>query len=336
MASLAEVKADTIYFLAKGAEIFIPPIQLDPKGPPDTKNQFVQNARISFANFTKSEKPTDKAEALVELSQQLINVGRFRQARQYLGMLKELNPLFSLDNQCYYTARRREKFAWIADYETGFKDELKYLSASRKSIEKISPVSVGQRERDLLSTITHFSGRARLGLAGQGIDPQYNLDRARSYFNSDLLYFQKLRGIGDPRPANEGFQHGWLALCDITAGNLERAHAEIEEAGQLFREFSQQPENSKSGIEAHYYLLRGLLLLKTKSYELAQEMFRTSIDIRIEKKEPYPMGEASARMGIARAALGQRDLPTFASSIREAVQAHRLILLSAVNGRPTS
>ncbi len=335
MANLAEIKANSIYFLARRAETFIPPIQLTSQQPPEEEGSFARNAWESFVNYTRSEEPTDKAESLTELSQQLINLGRFRQARHYLDTLRELNPFFNLNDRRYYNARKQEKLAWIADYETGFTQELRLLSASQELVKAIPKAQSGQREEDLLSTITHFSGRAHLGLACQGIDPEYNLDQAKRYFWSDLSRFQELRSKGDPKPANEGFQHGWLALCDITAGELGAAHLEIEEAGKLFREYVEQPENSASGIEAHYCLLRGLLHLKRQEYEAAAQFFQMSIDIRNAKNEPYPMGEASARMGIARAALGRRDLPAFASGLKKAVKAHPLALLSALNGRPT-
>lgn len=188
-----------------------------------------------------------------------------------------------------------------------------------------------RKHHSLISTSTHFRGRARLGLACQGINPQDNLKSAQLSFRTDLAYYRDLRKQGNPQPANEGFQHLWLANSFLVAGNPTITMYELCEASWFFDEYDSNPE---SGIKAHWHLINGLYKLREHDPEAARDSFLQAVNIRT-KKEKNPMGLALAEIGVARTYFQEKRFPAGLDHIRKAIQAHPVVLLYVANGRPS-
>lgn len=338
MSSIVEIKASAIYFLARriGEPMLarkLPAYQEIAPGssPLDPTDVFHFAAQNAFLKLRQASSPQEKAEALVEIAQQTINSSRFTQARKFINdILTTARELPSPDRE-YYQAEAHTKLGWIADNETGYKKAITDFEKASDLLNKIGKDRWKEKHDALNSTITHFTGRSRLGLAYQDINPQANLQLAESYFKADLHHFRELRIKGDPRPANEGYQHLWLGVTALTAKNFPAARYRISEAGRLFEEYLKM--NPDSGIKAHWYLVKGLSELKEGHTEIARDEFFQAIDIR-SNKEKYPLGLALAQMGVAKTYFQERQRRQGLRHLRKAVQAHPGVLLYAANGRP--
>lgn len=257
---------------------------------------WVDSVADLYTVFVKEPDPKIRIEAVVELSQMLINLGRYRQARQFLERGKEVGEKLEGNKKFYWLARVEEKTAWIDDYEGNFLSEISHLKEARTLLTHVPRNEWNVDEEGLSSTITHFTGRAHLGLAHRGVNRQANTALAIDSFKKDLARYIVLRDSGKPVPQGEGFNHGWLARCYILLGNLPLAEKEIEMARNFFGEVIEQ--NPKSGIMAHYHLLKGKLLAKKREIVPARKDFEESLRIR-QEIEPYLKGETDGMMGIA-------------------------------------
>lgn len=261
------------------------------------EGDFYESACNYYTLLETSDDSKTKIEALIDLSQQLINLGRFGQARPFLEQrFDRLSFAFSGRELNYFQARRAEKLGWIADYEGNFDKAVSFFSKAREIIGQIAKDQRTEEEESLFSTTTHFLGRAHFGLALKGKNRKENINLAIQFFNEDLSRAISLREAGKPIPQNEGFQHAWLARCYLAFGYIGRVRKEIEEVGRLFDEYLEK--NPKRGIKAHYYLLLGALYIKTDNFKKAREEFEKALEIRLTK-ERYPKGEAEALAGVA-------------------------------------
>ncbi|HTK03889.1 MAG TPA: hypothetical protein VL401_03970 [Alphaproteobacteria bacterium] len=287
-------------------EKLIPPLRLKIVESPssdeakalDNKGKWAE-AADHFYTLSQIEKdPGIKADNLIDLSQILINLTRFGQAKEFLSKAEMLSSLGTEKNKnLFLKARVNEKLAWISDYEGDYEGSLARLAEAQESLEKISETGdLENKVENVLSTVTHFKGRAHFGLGSQGKNIQENINQSVSFFNLDLESFREMRQNGNPKPANEGYQHGWLARCHITLGDFSKAKLELEETKKLFEEFTQL--NPDSGILAHYYDLQGELFMKQGRSADARSSFEASLGVRYTK-ERYPMGETRSLLAIA-------------------------------------
>lgn len=332
---LAEAKAKIVYQLVRHpgervAEKLLPPIDFTKQVQPS--NTFETRAREAYLQYQQTEDQIIRGGALTELSQQLVNLGRFRQARMYTQTLRRLALDLPEDYRHYYAARSFEKEAWINDYETGYFASRQCLEQAWIQVNKRFVPSPGlvRDTTDLRSTLKHFEGRSCLGLACQGVNRLGNLHQAMNLFQEDRRHFETLRTQGDPHPANEGFNVGWEAVCHMVSGNLATAGELIGKAKRLFEEHTQI--NPESAILAHYHLLEGARLLKLGAVTTARDHFRQSLDIREKKRERYPFGEALARLGITKSYLAERNLPQAADNFKMAVKQQPIVILHWING----
>src|SRR3989344_5135461 len=181
-----------------------------------------------------------------------------------------------------------------------FSTEIDYIRQARLWLDAVQPGARDQRFYDLESTLDHFTGRALLGRASQGIDKEANLSWSIQYFNKDLQRYLQLRKEGKPRPAGEGFSHAWLARVELLRDNWEHAEEEIDIADELFLEATNG--NSENEVMAHSYVLKGYFCLKDRrqygpNLDQAEHCFSLAARIR-GKTHNYPKGEADAHMGL--------------------------------------
>lgn len=224
-----------------------------------------------------------KTRLLVELSQMLINLGYFGQAEVYLSQaLPETNKLPSLSMR-YYSARIWEKRGWIAGYKNEFDLSLKHLETSSNWLKTIPEMNWGEDEEGLASTLTHFSGRARLGLALHGRDTRANIREARGLFEKDLAYFKQKRETGDPRPINEGFDYLWLAKCYMAQPDLYTA---AEELLQTRLNFEEAVEQGHVGVMASYNLVAGQYRVQSGDLKIAESEFDQAYEISVSTDNP--------------------------------------------------
>jgi tetratricopeptide (TPR) repeat protein len=303
--ALTEARLAVVHKIARAIEGRVPPIALELR--PQTtleeahcldeeKRQFKESANHYYSVFIESHNPELRCKAVVGATQQLINLGRFRQARDIIGELS--NPLRELPDRqrFYYKARVHEKTGWIEDYEFGYKESIREFSTARQLLNFTPKVLWTNDEESLHSTTTHFLGRGYFGLAANGVNVLDNTSKARSYFRSDLARVERLREAGTPIPDNEGFQHAWLARCNMLDGRLEEAYYEVETARRLWGEYmNTHPE---AGIMAHYHLLKGKIDLDLGYVRESDFHFREAVRIGKEG-ESYPSGLANAYLGLA-------------------------------------
>ncbi len=251
----------------------------------------------------------EKADAAINLSQMLINLGRFGQTREILGKITpEVFTMGPEDSRWLTMAKISEKLAWISDYGGLFKESIKHLEDAERHISLVSEDYLKDEVDSLKSTITHFKGRAWLGISFQleGEDKRKAIEGALHYFQLDLDRFEKMREEGNPAPANEGFQHAWIARCYLEIGALDVAESSIELVGGFFKEFVEtenkinkdNKDYQESGILGHYYQLKGGLEMKRGNMKVARNYFEKALTEWYTKTR-YPKGEASALFGIA-------------------------------------
>jgi tetratricopeptide (TPR) repeat protein len=333
--ALAETRLAVVHKIARAIEDRVPSIALELR--PQTtleeahrldeeKRQFKESANHYYSVFIESHNPELRCKAVVGATQQLINLGRFRQARDIIGELHD--PLMELPDRqrVYYKARAHEKMGWIEGYEFGYKESIHEFSKARQLLKYTSEVFRTNNEESLYSTTTHFLGRGYFGLAASGINKVDNIIKARDYFRIDLDRAERLREAGSPIPDNEGFQHAWIARCELLSGNIELAHYEVETARRLWEEH--MDANPKSGIMAHYNLLRGKIDLVLGNPRFAESQFREAIKIR-QKVESYPSGLANAYLGLADVRRRQGNWAAASRYFALAVKAHPYTLVAS-------
>lgn len=267
----------------------------------EVERDWMGAALVYNAVFEDLERPmTERAEALVGLSQMLINMGYLEQAEEFLRKMSGLCNKMSVDDRGYFWARRWEKQGWIEDYRGNYDGQIDDLEAARVAMGIFIPRdNWGEREKDLDSTVNHFLGRANYGKATLEKDKkrEKSLERATRCFREDLARYEDLRRSGCPRPDGEGYNHAWLGRCDLLEGKLGEAWVEIERAGELFAEHAAVIGNYE--IMAHYHQLLGAYYMESGGTRRAREEFEAAYLIRSEKNPNYPKGEADALLGIA-------------------------------------
>lgn len=276
------------------AERLIPPLRLKvineatldtAKDMDFSHGNYVESANHYFSVFERSSDRSEKLEALFGLTQQLINLGRFGQARKYLGQVDGIALSDPLNEKLGVLGivRKNEKLGWIADYEGDFEKAILYFESARTLIDGVGviPDEPDEAEKKVYSTATHFLGRAYFGLG--------NYHKAIEYFNEHL---ESTELNLDER----GFGHAWLARCYIAGGDMKMASEEIKNTRLMFDEFLiNKPER---GTMAHYYMLNGEFMLKKGEFGKARDQFELALGVHL-KNERYPRGESRAMLAIA-------------------------------------
>ncbi len=260
---------------------------------------YFESANQYHSLLEGAKAPSVLLEATIGLSQQLINLGRYGQAKEYLVGI-DIKSLAELDltarESDYYFAKAHEKLGWIADLEGDYTDSVQHFSLARAFVLISQDDGWNKNERELYSTTTHFLGRANYGLAISGIGGTSSIERSLEFFNEDLSYNEELGRQGDKRLDVEAYGHAWLARCYLLKKDLGRAKMEVFKASELFAQYYiSHPER---GIMAYKHMLVGGLEFYGGNFVEARENFEQAFRIR-RTKEPYPKGEAEALLGIA-------------------------------------
>ncbi len=269
----------------------------------ESNGSWREAANVFYTVGRESNIVHERCDALISLSQNLINLGKFGQARETLKQVNEEAAVLKGRESMYFSARVLEKKAWIADYEGDFGDEANYLLVARDLIGEPQ----NKDEEDLVSTSVHFLGRATFGQAISIKDKNVRvgkLNQALGYFNSDLARFLKMREDGNPAPANEGFQYAWMARCYISLGELKKAEDYVHRAMENFKEC--ELSHTGSGIMATGHVLEGGIALAKGRTRQARASFEEALIINYSK-ERYPKGEADALLGIAATFWAERN-----------------------------
>lgn len=241
------------------------------------------------------------AAATIDLTQELINMSKLRQAEEVLLLAAENVSEFDTwqiadsdreRTKRLFEARILEKRGWIEHNKGNQQNALEAFNQIKLKLNQVPFEERTGMEMDVDSTATHFIGRANCE-AG-------NYETAMAYFTMDLINYQKYRDDRKPRPAGEGYNIAWLARCYMGMQQFDEAGKFVEMSYSRFQEASHEPGNE--GILAHYYLVNGELLLRTDNLAAARDSFEKSLAIR-HQYERYPRGEALAHFGIAMAYL---------------------------------
>lgn len=310
--AIAELRANTAYFLAKNiGERLIKPVPLEriPGATLESADvcdrddgDFIRSASAFHTVHLESADPFEKIKGAVGVSRELINLGRFRQARPFLEIIiPTLTQELPYRRQAiYFEGERNNRLGWIADYEGGYFDSRSRFERVRELVGGIPEEERTEEERHLWLTAIHFLGRAHFGLASYGIEQKNNASKAVEYFHDGLELNQSGRARGENTAAVEGFNHAWISRCYQLLGIKDSAREHLEQAGELFKQWLESYPNR--GIMAHYFLLRGFFRLQDGNLYDAQNDFEEAISIRTDSTrndfEPYPKGLSDAYLGI--------------------------------------
>lgn len=327
---LAEIKARAISIASREViERATPPIELEFKEDASLEaartldfehGDFKGAADQNFSVLTFSQDPEQRAQALIGLSQELINLGSFRQARHWL--LREDISAFGLSHQrsLFFRARIYEKLGWIADYEMDFFEEEKLMEAAGDILLQSKPQETREdAEREVFSTTRHFLGRAKYSLAATGVNKTKNVNSATEHFMEAM---RQDRELSNPlMEAKLGFGSGWIARCYMLVGNFERADEYLSRA-ELFFDAQLRKTPGRRDFLAHLYCLRGERALRVFDSTEAQIDFLKALNIRMEQVSPYPKGLADAYLGLGLAFKQDGDFIKTARCFKKAVEAH--------------
>lgn len=271
-----------------------PGVTLDQAKLTESKSgDFQERANLYYSVLKSSENLEDRLNAMLGLSQELINLGRFGQAKRflnpaYLSYVSSLNidPRLGV----YHSAAVLAKLGWIADNEGDFKESERNFTEVARKLEITSHAFRTPEEDSLHSTAIHFLGRAYFG---QG-----------DYFTASQ-YFQIHLDNPNLKKEEQGFSHGWLARCYMAMGDLEDAALEIERTRASFEEY--EVDHPERGALATYFLLRGELFFRKGEFFKARDQFNLALLSRYTKGR-YPKGESQALFGIAATYWAQRKI----------------------------
>lgn len=340
---LAEAKVQAVHLLVRGLAEYAPKLAksthlelrpgatLQSAQDLDRKTgEYAESARHYYTVYQGSLSPREKAEALISLSQELINCGSFRQARKFLNQFTQIVPKLSLEDRRIFLAQVQGKYGWIADYEFGFQEELRRFMRVRIFLNEIPRERWGGKGEELYSTAFHFCGRARFGLAEAGVDREVNINTAKDSFIEARRLDEEL----DVPTVNEKVGHGyaWEARCELRRGDFTRVDELIVQAGVYFRGHQELFPNSS--IMAHYNLLVGEYYLSRGrgGARAARRAFEKAMEVRTGGKGEYSKGVADALGGMAATYWKEGEIGKAVSYFIKAVRVNPQIFFKGLLG----
>ena len=227
----------------------------------DTKERlFINSAKLYYGVFVEGGERSN--DGLVGLIQQLVNLGRYDEARNYLSLIPKSVEGLDERKKNYYYARYQEKMGWIAGYEND-PDQSLYLfeSAKRKVLPYIADNPTVD-ELDLYATTIHFLGKAYM---------------AEGEYDKAIEYFQKHLELAS-KNEDKAFTHAAIAKCLVGKGEYDEAQTQIDSASVFFE--NHIVENPKAiDVRAHILLLRAGLAAKTKNFYLAHIYSQKAVEV---------------------------------------------------------
>ncbi|CAN5347724.1 hypothetical protein BH10PAT1_BH10PAT1_6070 [soil metagenome] len=230
--------------------------------------RFVESADYYYSVYETSKNQTEKLDAVLGLSQQLINLGRFKEARSFLyDSQSQVWNIQDINTAEYYNASIYQKFGWIADLEGNYNSSKQLFDMSRTSITHIDESLWTQREKEVYSTAIHFLGRANFGLAkkSMGQEKKQYLNNAISNFEEHL----QTEGLADDE---KGYGHAWLTRCYMSKNALGKAASEIYEVEKYFNLYL-QTHSKRIDVISKLDLLRGEFEFRKGNFTLSRKNF---------------------------------------------------------------
>lgn len=260
-----------------------------------------------------------RGDALIGLTQEMINLGNYRLAERCLSTLSDEVREGDSPLKLYLKARVSDKRGWIAE-AFGKRDEGRaHFQEALRLVRAIPGDTLQEKQEEIRGvheTVAHFEGRRLETLAMSEKDPtkkQQLLWIAMNNFADCLVMNRNDRAEGKPKPANEAFQLEHMAILCGIAGNFVRADEFLESAKKLFEEFLiTRPD---ANIMGHYYTTKGLI--ETMK---AHKHFEQALSVYLQKP-PYVVGVARARGAMAAVSLAQGNVTHF---VRESFEAFKL------------
>lgn len=257
-------------------------------------------ALIHFVGVYKDEKRnfSERIVGGIWASQILINMGRLNQAEGILDSSEKFFQRIGTEERRLLSARILEKRAWIADYHSDYAKEVIFLSEAKEIYDSLGE-NLDSDYVDSRSTVEHFLGRARFGLARQGSEKSGNLNEAIVHFSQDLGRYEDLRVLGLARPKGEMFNCLWLARCFSHSGNFAIANEFLGRAKRNALEVSEK--SGDNGVLAHYYLTLAETRILEGDVVDAVKSAEEALEIRLTSRPFFPKGavEAFLVLGLA-------------------------------------
>lgn len=294
-----------------------------------------------FAYADRTQHPEQALQAFSGAAQMLLNCGAWGQALKFLkegrGIL-EYNITHNRRMQDAGAAVYSEKRGWLAEISGNPEAAINWFLSAKRSVEAVDESERKELEKQILSTSTHFLGRALRASAGFADRPIDRLRESISFFRKDLGYFEKLKSEGDFRPPNIGFQYAHLmqvhfqlareyrrlGLENETGKELIEAHRSHSEAIKHFVLF--QETHPQSTIKAHAEMVEGYYDLEMGSQHEARRHFLAALGIRAAAlksgSEPYPIGFVDAALAASGAEFITLKYPQALGHLAQAIKHH--------------
>lgn len=335
---LVEAKAETLHFIAHYIiEHTVKPVTLHPiksatfqsaQDADSKEGDFKKAADHYYTVFSQTSIDEEKVKALIGLSQELVNLGSFRQVRILLrNHAPALLDSLPLVQSTTLEAQIEEKLGWIEDYELGFFQSKEHFTKAGRLLKLLRVT--GDLDRERFSTTRHFLGRASYGLAALGVDKASNIRQATGWFEEALALDEQL-------PNNIhlnlklGFGHGWLSRTYLMLGD----HAKSDEELNKMREyFEKQLEITPGRVDlmAHYHFLKGHRNFKLGLVAESKRDFQEALGIRINTTS-YPKGLADAYAGLSAVSLKEHNPLLAATYLFRAIRTNPYAVLRGIAG----
>lgn len=346
---LAEAKTETVYLATRVGIATLEKIFKKGEIPLDLKKDatlesaqrwdrvdgnFIKSANDYYSVYELADNSNERSNAVIGLTQELINLQKFGQARRWLKKgFNELKEDLSIKELIILQGRKNEKEGWIAGYSFGYQDGLNSLYNAVNTLTQIPLSERDLRVKESISTCYHWSGRNRLGLALMGINHDRNLYLAQNNFLGGIRADVKL----EVETVNEKLGHGyaWKGRCALASNHIidhiNYADELIDRAGDYFQKHDEKFPNK--GVMSHYEVVSGLRDLQVGLIQDARNHFQNAVDIRKNTGgKNYKKGLADAYAGIAATYLKEKDFAEAFKYLKIAAKANYYVVLRGFIG----
>lgn len=292
-----------------------------------SKGQFLDAAQSFFTLWSVEANPQIRFQRRIDLVQELINLGSFRQAEGFLKDAREVEEI-KANKRAFPLARVQEKKGWIADLTGGYWQSLKYFKQTTNLLGVVFPDQRDDIWTETYSTAQHFQGRAHYNIAELGFSPKFHLSSA-------VVLFDRAQRIDREQVQNSfsdgkvGFGYGWLARCEMLRVNQPGTDKNIELMEQSFDR--QIEKTGREGLRAYVCLIRGLREMNFGTTNAARAEFEQARKLRLEV-EKYPKGLADAYAGLALVDFRDGRIIPGVKNTYQSFKAHPITLLKGSLG----
>lgn len=295
------------------------------------RGQFQEAACHYYTVYIVDEEFDTKAHALIGLSQNLINLGRFRQSRRFLKEGRRLVVTLPKHRGREFLAQISSQYGWSRDYQGNFKGSHDSFLESERLLLSIPKEYRGEIWNEQHSTNKHFLGRAHFGLAYQGYERSLNLEQAKNYFLHALILDQSREGKIDFSPGKVGFGYLWLVRCFSLEADRAKVRELLDLAAESFR--AQMKITPGRGVIAHIFNAEALVDIVDAELLLERSLVKLESAKRIrEQNEPYPKGLADTLQAMASAYWRQDHLLKAVEMATKAIYVYPQAVIKPIPG----